>query len=599
MTSTPRKRLLPARLGLALLLLGSLAGCAGHLAYRDAQQLLADGEPAAGIAKLQEAVAADPRNTEYRVTLIRERTASIELALAQAGQAIAEQQWERADAAYRRVLAIDAQHLMARQGLDQMERQRRQAEAIAEAERLLVLGDAQSLSTAAEQVRGLLLESPFHPAALRLRGQVEEARSKVLKAKGSLGAGFQKPVSLDLRDAPLSSVLSLLSQASGLQFMVDPEVRSDARASLTVRDVTVESALNVVLAGLQLRQRVLSDSAVLIYPNTPQKLRDYQSQVLRTFYVTNADVKVVSNAIRTLVKSQDLVIDERLGLIMMRDSPEAVQLAEQVVALHDVVDPEVVLEVEVLEVKRSRLLELGVQWPTQVGLSPLVAQDAALTLSTLRHLRPATTKVTLGSATLNAHQDDQDVSILANPRIRVKNKERAKISIGDRVPVISTTATSLAVSETVSYLDVGLKLEVEPLIHASDEVGIKVNLEVSNLVREVVSKSGTLSFQIGSRTAGTHLRLRNGETQVLAGLISDEERGTSSKLPGVGSLPLLGRLFGGHRDDKQRSEILLSITPRVVRGMRPPPGQSLELDTGTVSNVGGKPLLLQPAHAPR
>src|SRR5687767_10038942 len=143
-------------------------------------------------------------------------------------------------------------------------------------------------------------------------------------------------------------------------------------------------------------------------------------------------------------------------------------------------------------------------------------------------------------------QQDASTNVLANPRIRVKNKEKARIHIGDRVPVITTTAAATGgfVSESVSYLDVGLKLEVEPLVHLEDEVGIKVALEVSNIAREVRGVgSSTLVYQIGTRNATTVLRLRDGETQVLAGLINDDDRRTANRVPGIGDWPVIGRLF--------------------------------------------------------
>lgn len=259
----------------------------------------------------------------------------------------------------------------------------------------------------------------------------------------------------------------------------------------------------------------------------------------------------------------------------------------------DLSDPEVMLDVEILEVKRSRLLELGIRWPTALTLTPLQTADAPLTLSGLSHLKAGTVLADVGSLVINARKEDQDGTILANPRIRVRNKEKAKILIGDRVPVITTTSTSTGfVSESVNYVDVGLKLDVEPTIYLDDEVAIRINLEVSSLVREVLSKSGTLSYQIGTRGASTVLRLKDGETQTLAGLINDEDRSTANKVPGVGELPVLGRLFGSQKDDSQRNEILLSITPHVVRSIRRPDLLTAEFDSGTESSIGAEVLHL-------
>jgi general secretion pathway protein D len=206
---------------------------------------------------------------------------------------------------------------------------------------------------------------------------------------------------------------------------------------------------------------------------------------------------------------------------------------------------------------------------------------------------------------LNLKQQDGTTSVLANPRIRVKNKEKARIHIGDRVPVITTTAAATGgfVSESVSYLDVGLKLEVEPLIHLEDEVGIKVALEVSNIVKEVRGTStGTLAYQIGTRNANTMLRLKDGETQILAGLISDEDRRTASRVPGIGELPVLGRLFSATKDTTGKNEIVLLITPRLVRTLARPDARTIEFAAGTEASISGTsltaPIPMQPFGKP-
>jgi general secretion pathway protein D len=258
------------------------------------------------------------------------------------------------------------------------------------------------------------------------------------------------------------------------------------------------------------------------------------------------------------------VVDEKLNLLMIRDSPEAVRVAEKLVALQDVPEPEVMLEVEILEVKRSRLRDLGVNWPNNLALTPLPSADGGqLTLNDLRNLNSSTIGATVGPVIIRANQLDSDVNLLANPRIRARNREKAKILIGERVPNITSTADSTGfVSESITYIDVGLKLDIEPTIYLDNEVAIKVTLEVSNIVDQVETKSGTVAYRIGTRTATSVLRLKDGENQLLAGLISDEDRRTADKVPFLGDIPVLGRLFGGHRNEGIKTEIVLSITPR-------------------------------------
>jgi len=198
---------------------------------------------------------------------------------------------------------------------------------------------------------------------------------------------------------------------------------------------------------------------------------------------------------------------------------------------------------------------------------------------------------------LNLRQTDGATNLLANPRIRVKNRDKAKIHIGEKVPVITTTSTAnVGVSSSVSYLDTGLKLDVEPNIYLDDEVAIKVQLEVSNII-EQLNVSGTIAYRLGTRNTATTLRLRDGETQVLAGLISDEDRRAANKVPGLAELPLLGRLFSSNLDERKKTDIVLLITPRVVRSLARREGTAAEFPAGTDANPGAPPMLLRPTAA--
>ncbi|MBB2487008.1 general secretion pathway protein GspD [Mitsuaria sp. WAJ17] len=590
MTKFPDARRLRARPGcrwLGLTLLLALAGCAGDAAFREGQALMAQGQQEAGLAKLQQAVQEAPRNAEFRMELLTRREAVVRRALMDASGEARAGRLSEAEKHYQKALGLDPENAVARQGMQDILRDRRHLQVLAVVERELKAGATESLPLTAAKLRQVLLENPRSTAAQYWQARVEALEQQQLGPDKRLAAAYRKPVSLEFRDAPLKSVLEVLAKVAGLNFFYDRDVRPDLRATVIAKQTTVEDALRLLLTTNQLEQRVLNANSLLIYPSTPQKLKEYQALSVRTFFLANGDVKAVSNLLKTIVKAKDMVVDERLGTIVMRDTPEALRLAERIVALHDVADPEVMLDVEIMEVKRSRLMELGVQWPGQLSLAPLTTGTDALTLSQLAHLRPSTVKATVGPVAINARKEDQDANILANPRIRVRNKEKARIQIGDKVPVITTTSTSTGfVSESVSYVDVGLKLEVEPQIRLDQEVAIKVNLEVSNLVREIVSKTGTLSYQIGQRAASTTLQLRDGETQVLAGLINSEERVGANKVPGLGELPIAGRLFGSSKDDTQRSEILLSITPRILRSLQRPSAQQAELLSGTEAAIG-------------
>lgn len=578
------------------MLAASMAGCAllAPDAYQSGQALMDQGQTLAGLAKLEEAVQQEPRRPQYRITLATRRAAAIQQLLSRGQAALNEGRLSEAEESFRTLLLIEPEHVMARQGQAAIVQERRQRVLLAEVDALLKKGHAADLPQAQDKLRTVLSESPQHKLALALKARLQDELAKQPRPGQRLAAVFQKPITLEFRDAPLKAVFDVIAKVSGLNFFFDREIRPDLKATILAKNTSIEDAIRLLLVTNQLEQKVLGDNAILIYPNTPAKLKDYQALTVRSFYLANADVKAVSNTIKTLLKTKDMVIDERLGIIMLRDTPEVIRMAERIVALQDLRDPEVMLEVEVMEVKRSRLLELGVQWPSQLGLAPLKGSSGSVTLADLNNLNGASIQATLGSTLINARKEDQNGNILANPRIRVRNKEKAKVLIGDRVPVITTTSTSTGfVSESVNYVDVGIKLDVEPNIYLDDEVAIKVNLEVSSLVREVLSKSGSLSYQIGTRGANTVLRLKDGETQILAGLISDEDRTTANKVPLLGELPILGRLFGSQKDDTQRTEILLSITPRVVRSLSRPELMQAEFESGTETSIGADPLLLR------
>jgi general secretion pathway protein D len=202
---------------------------------------------------------------------------------------------------------------------------------------------------------------------------------------------------------------------------------------------------------------------------------------------------------------------------------------------------------------------------------------------------------------INAHTQDGDSNMLANPRIRVRNREKAKVVIGEKLPVITTTISPGVggfASESVSYAEVGLTLNVEPTIQLDNEVAIRISLEVSNVVDSAITKSGSTVYRLGNRSASTLLQLKDGENQVLAGLIRNDDRTSGSKLPILGSLPLLGRLFGTTNDSSGKTEIVLSITPHLVRNIQRPPAEESEFSAGTDATFRRRPDTVGFAPAP-
>ena len=294
-------------------------------------------------------------------------------------------------------------------------------------------------------------------------------------------------------------------------------------------------------------------------------------------------MKTTAALLKSMLRIKDAFVDERVNMIVLRESPDIIALAERLVNLHDVAEAEVMLEVEILEIKNSRLTELGINYPTTVTINPAEKTGLlGLTGKYLRDWRNGLIDVGVGGLLVNLKREVGDFNTLANPRIRAKSKEKAKILIGDKVPVVTTTTNATgSVSENISYLDVGIKLDVESVVSPDDEVLIKLGLEVSTLAKEVRTSSGGLAYQIGTRNANTVLRLRDGETQLLGGLISNEDRSSSNRVPGLGDLPILGRLFSSQKDDLQRTELILAITPRILRNSPRPDVAQTEMWVGT------------------
>lgn len=588
-----------------------LAACApGGELMRSGKELIEQGKPEEGLSQIDKALALEPDNTEYRLLAMRQREAQLKKFIKQGDAARDASQLDEAQTVYQRALGLDAANNRARTGLDDVEQLRRQKQRLDDAESALAKGDRDQ---AEQRVRQVLADNPAHPRALALRRQLDEQPGAQPEAvEPVLKARLRKPVTLDFREANLKSVFDALSRSTGINFVFDRDVKPDIKVTLSISNLSVDDVIGVLTLTNQLERKTLNENTVLIYPNTAEKQKDYLELSLKTFYISNAEAKTVLTMLKAVLKTKDLYADDKLNTITMRDTPNAIRLAEKLIAAQDLAEPEVMLDVEVLEVKRSRMMEIGIDPPGKFTVLNIVQNPdtvvstatgattvqnktlttTQLTLDKLRGIKGSTVGIDNPSANLRA--ENGDTNILANPRIRVKNRDKAKIMIGDRVPVITTNSTpNVGTSESVTYLDVGLKLDVEPNVFLDNEVGVKISLEVSNIVKEVRSRSGSLTYQIGTRLATTELRLKDGETQALAGLISDEDRKGAVGLPWLIDLPVLGRLFSSQRSDRSKTEIVLLITPRVVRNLATGPVSRSEQTGGTEKNVGAPRLLLQ------
>ena len=587
-------------LGLFLASLSALPGCASK-GLTEGRKLIAAGKTQEGLSRLRAGLVEEPDNIELKqyYHTLREQTNNEILLSAQ--RDIDAGRFDKAEVQIRHVLTIHPENPFALNMLAHLNSDAQHSKTVAEAEKLLSEGKPDQ---AIEKARLVLAQTVSHAGAEGVLRRAQASRTLEEITPRALGAKYQKTVTLEFREAPLRNIFDMISKQSGINFVFDKDVRLDTKATLFARDTPIGEAVELLLVTGSLVKKVINTNTLLIYPNLLQKHKDYKELVVKSFYLGNADAKTTLTMLKTLLKAKDVFIDERLNLLILRDTVEVVRLAEKLIALQDLPEAEVMLEVEILEVKRSKLTDLGVQYPNQFSLLLLppattstigqggvvtntTTPATVLTVDSLKNIAGKNIAIS-PTPTVNLKKDDSDVNILANPRIRVKNRDKAKIHIGDKVPVITSNATSTGViSESVSYLDVGLKLDVEPTVMQRDDVQIKVNLEVSSIVREIRSGSGTLTYQIGTRNAGTTLRLKNGETQVLAGLISDEDRSAGSRIPGLGDLPIVGRLFSSQRDERNKTEIVLLITPRVLRTVESREPALTEFQSGTENAIGG------------
>jgi general secretion pathway protein D len=549
-------RCLRGAVGAALL---ALAGCATPV-IDEAETLARAGRYEEAYARLDDALRASPTDTPLRTAHSRQRDRVAQQALARADMALASGRIDEADRLVERVRALDAQQPRLGAITAQLAGARREQARLA-AQRADALRRAQAP----------LPPPPLPPA---------------------LAAAYQKPVALEFREAPLRQVFEALARSTGVNFVFDKEVRGDARVTVFLREVTLDEAMKVILATQQLDRKLLNDNTVLVYPNTAAKQREHQELVTRSLYLGNADAKQVLTLVRTMAKTRDLYADERLNVLVVRDTPEVVRLVEQLVATLDLAEPEVMLAVEVMEVASNRLDELGLSWPTSLQYG-IPGVSGMIELASRDSFRSSVANPAL-AATLRG--DAGSTNLLANPTIRARNREKARVQIGEKLPVFTTTSTAnVGVSTSVTYLDVGLKLEVEPTVQLDGDVTIKVALEVSNLLREVAGPQGSLAYQVGSRSTATSLRLRDGETQVLAGLINDEDRQRAVGLPGLSRAPVVGKLFGVQSATRNKTEVVMLITPHIVRRLEPPSTSAATLASGTDSLPGAASLRLKPA----
>jgi len=427
--------------------------------------------------------------------------------------------------------------------------------------------------------------------------------TKQQRAAKAIGTSTQ-PVALRFQNAKLKEVFEILARTAGVNVIFDKEVRDDA-VTIFIKDLPFDEALNLILNTNSLVAQRVAPDTILVMPNNKQKQAQYQDLLMRTFYLANTKAKEAVNLVRTMLDSKKIYVDEKVNAIVVREEPAKLQLAERLLFAIDRREPEVELDLEVLEINRTKNLKYGFNFAKQVGsgLIPPGATGGAITTATtqftyrqLTSLGPDSYIFTMPASVLvDFFKQESDAKTLASPKLRVLNNKSATINIGDKQPILLSTTNVLpgqaatgAVPTTstvtsIEFKDVGVKLTVEPSINLNDEVILKIKVEVTRLGDQVTLQASPeiKQFRFGTRLAETTLMLKDDETVVLGGLIQDEDRKNRNTVPLLGDIPLIGHLFTSTTEDRISTEVVLTITPRVVKSLTTPPIASQAFWSGT------------------
>lgn len=553
----------------ALALVVFQLGCSGHGVYRQAQEAEQQGEWDEAVLNYLEAVRQHPENITYRAALMRAKVQASQEHVRQAKRYHEAGVLERAMVEYRQAIELDPTNQYA------------QAELAKLVDELRALnGSGQTRSSIAE---------------MKAKNQGAKAQPPVLDPRSTepIDLAFPEPTSV-------KDIYQQLSKAFGFNVLYDPKLK-DQEIEITLEEVTAQSALEILMRTVGHFYKVLDEHSIIIADDTPQNRRNYEDQVIQTFFLDNAEVKDVMTMVRSLIGAKHVAANEQLNAIVLRDTADTVKVAEQIILANDKAKAEVVVDVELLQINTNKLHELGLSLTSnQVGVSlDLGGEDVPLRVSDLEFINQNNWVLSVPDFLVDFVKTHSEAQTLAQPKLRITEGEKATLTIGDRVPIPTTTfnTSNVAGSNIVpvtsfQYQDVGIKIEIEPRVHHNEEVTLKLKVEISNIASFVDAGGGQSQPVIGTRAIESSIRLSDGETNFLAGLIRSDEGQSETGIPGLADIPVLGRLFKRTSTDVRRTDIVLTLTPHVIRRADITEGDLLPIWVGTETNItfrGGSP----------
>ncbi|MEQ1679228.1 MAG: secretin N-terminal domain-containing protein [Nitrospira sp.] len=566
------------------------------------------------ILAYRQALKDDPFNSSLQGKhgLARERAAATYAERART--LLKEKQIDLALEEFKRALAIIPSSADYQAGFMQATRVKESRSQYREAERLAQLGRVE------EAMRGFARAAELDPT-------YQEALENITRLT-DIQQGFardersQQPVTLKFKNAGIKEVLEGVAKVGGFTLVFDKDVRNDP-ISISIQDTPFEEALHLILNSNSLFARQISPAVFIVSPDTKQKQEQYQDLMIRTFYLSTAKAKDMVLLLKSMLDSKRMHANEQLNAIIIRDQPEKLELAERIIQANDRQEPEVLFELEVLEVNRTKGQTYGLNYPKQAsaglaaaGLAagfagvPLATDILQMTYRQLTDLGPSNYLFKLPTTVLlDFLKQQSDAKTLASPKVRVMNNKKAEINIGDKQPILLSTTNVLpgqaatgAVPTTstvtsIEFRDTGVKLTVEPSIRLGNELSLKMKVEVIRVGEPVLLQAAPKieQFKFGNRSAETTLNMRDGETVVLGGLLQEEDRRTRITMPWIGDWPLIGKLLSSYKTERVTTEVILTITPRIAQPAIPPGSSNQAFWSGTEFNYAISPVFSGPS----
>jgi general secretion pathway protein D len=410
------------------------------------------------------------------------------------------------------------------------------------------------------------------------------------KARGSrailpmLDARSNREISLNFPTAkPIRTIYQSLAAAAGINVIFDPDLKDD-NVSIVLNNVEFQRALETLMRQEGHFYKVIDENTILIAADTPANRKNYEDLVIRTFYLSNADATEVANSLRSLLQSTRIYPNKADNSITLRDTADKVAVAERIIEQNDKQLAEVVIDVELLQINTTKAEEIGLvlsRYFTSALLVPpggttdLGAELPAGTFSwdQIKDISIRSFGFLLPSITYNLIKGTSAAELLAKPQLRISEGKKAQLIIGDKIPIpvtsfntSNTVGTNVVPITSFQYQDVGIKIDVEPRVHHNREVTLKLIVEVSQVTGFAPAAEDQQPQPIiGTRTISSEIRLKDGETNFLAGLYRTDASLTKTTIPILGDIPVLGRLVSNEKVDNKATDLVLTLTPHIIR----------------------------------